>query len=252
MMELVMRQADLAAALVDPAQAIPPGLVSYRGDVDPKRFAVYRNNIHVGLVGVLSAKFPVCARLVGDDFFTAMARIYVADNKPVSPVMMQYGAGFPAFIAGFAAARTVPYLSDMARLEEAWSNAYNAQDAIPLSIGDLAGLDPDALSTLRLQRHPAATLVISPNPVGSIWSAHQAEGVAVRPDPEAVLVARPSLDVTVTVIPQADAGFLQHLYDGVAVGPAAAAALNDSDSFNFGRALVGLCALGAFSQSSSR
>lgn len=251
MMEQALRQAHLAAALVDPASAVPPGLVSYRGDVDPKRFAVYRNNIHVGLVGVLAAKFPVCARLVGDDFFTAMARVYVADNKPVSPVMMHYGKDFAAFVAGFAAARDVPYLADMATLEEAWSVAYNAEDVTPASIADLAGLAAEALPILHLHAHPGATLVRSNYPVGSIWSAHQVEGVRIQPGAETVLVTRPTLDVMVTIIPPADACFVEQLHGGADVGTAAAMAMNSSDSFDFGRALVGLCALGAFSQPSA-
>ena len=48
-------QARFAAALQDPALPVPPGVVSPRGDADPLRFAVYRNNVHVGLVGVLAA-----------------------------------------------------------------------------------------------------------------------------------------------------------------------------------------------------
>jgi hypothetical protein len=241
-------QAAFAAALVNPALPVPAGLVSPSGDSDARRFAVYRNNVHVGLVGVLAAKYPVCARLVGADFFTAMARLYVADHKPASPIMQHYGASFATFIEGFDPASAVPYLADMARLEAAWSIAYNAADMVPMSITVLATIDQAALPELRLAAHPAAGLIHSAFPVGSIWSAHQAEGVAVRPGAEAVLVSRPALEVMVTVIPQADALFLHHLFAGAALGVAAAAATGLSDAFDVGRALVGLCNLGAFAQ----
>ncbi len=34
-----------------------------------RRFAVYRNNVAVGLIRALEARFPVTRRLVGDAFF---------------------------------------------------------------------------------------------------------------------------------------------------------------------------------------
>ncbi|MVS97426.1 DNA-binding domain-containing protein [Devosia marina] len=243
-----VRQTDFAAALVDPARAVPPGIVSYRCDSDPKRFAVYRNNVHVGLVGVLAAKFPVCAQLVGEEFFTAMARIYVADRKPTSPIMMHYGAEFPAFISDFVGARSVPYLSDMAALEQAWSVAYNAADAGPVTLAEIAAIDLDNLPDLTLTPHPASGLLRSDYPTGSIWAAHQAPGVKVRSGAEAILVTRPAMDVKVTVIPTADAAFAQDLLRGAAVGDAIERVLIGQSEFDFGRALVGLCSLGAFSQ----
>jgi len=241
------QQARFAAAVQDPAQPVPDGVISYRGDADPLRFAVYRNNVHVGLVGVLASKFPVCAQLVGDDFFTAMARIYVADHKPATPVMMAYGADFPDFIASFDNARSVPYLADIARLEEAWAIAYNADDQEPLVIAQLAGLEPQSLLQTQLHAHPACSLIISTFPVGTIWSAHQASGITVRPGAETVLLTRPQADVKVTVIPAADAAFLARLLRGEAIGAAAAAVLETHASFDLAQALSGLCALGAFS-----
>jgi hypothetical protein len=249
MMEhLPVRQSDFAAALLDPTLAVPSGVVSHRGDSDSKRFAVYRNNVHVGLLGVLAARFPVCARLVGEDFFMAMARIYVAQHKPISPIMMHYGDAFPTFIAGFAAARSVPYLSDVASLEAAWSVAYNAADIATLGLAELAGTDSAGLSALGLQRHPATGLVRSNFPVGSIWSAHQSEGVAVRAGSEAVLISRPTLDVKVTVIPVSDAAFVSDLFAGVSIGFAAERTLITYPDFDLPRALAGLCLLGAFSK----
>lgn len=241
-------QSDFVAALVDPTRAVPRGIISYRGDSDPKRFAVYRNNVHVGLVGVLAAKYPVCSQLVGEEFFTAMARIYVADNKPASPIMMLYGADFSDFISSFAAARSVPYLSDMAALEQAWSAAYHAADSQPLTLTEIADIDPNALPDVQMRPHPAAGLVRSKYPVGSIWSAHQAPGGTIKPGAEAVLITRPALDVRVTVIPGADAAFADALFRGVAIGDAVEHTMTNHPLFDFGRALAGLCSLGAFSR----
>ena len=251
-MSIVVGQEAFAAAVLDPTLPVPAGVVSYRGDADEKRFAVYRNNVHVGLVGVVAAKYPVCATLVGEEFFTAMARLYVASHKPTSPIMMHYASDFAAFIEGFEGARSVPYLADVARLEQAWSVAYNARDEQPLSIGHLASLAAEDLGSFGLAAHPAAALVRSAYPIGSIWSAHHAAGVAVRPGAESVLVSRPGAEVNVTVIPSADAGFCGELLSGATIAAAAAHTLDQHPDFDFGRALVGLCSIGAFSSSTRK
>ena len=37
------------------------------GAPDARRFAVYRNNVAVGLIGALEARYPVSRRIAGDD-----------------------------------------------------------------------------------------------------------------------------------------------------------------------------------------
>jgi Putative DNA-binding domain len=242
----LVTQAEFAAALTDPGRAIPPGITSRRGGVDAKRFAVYRNNVHVGLTGVLAARYPVCLQLVGEAFFTGMARLYVAKHKPISPVMMIYGDDFPAFIAAFPGAQSVPYLPAVAELERAWSWAYNAADACPTSLSEIDAAASNGLDDLTLLRHPAAAVVASQYPAGSIWSAHQALGVTIPERAEAVLITRPQMEVKVTVIPAADAAFAGYLFDGQAIGTAADRTCDAFEDFDAGQALIGLCSLGAF------
>jgi hypothetical protein len=108
-----------AAALVDPRRPAPAGTRGREATSDQRRFAVYRNNIAVSLIASLAARYPVTRRLVGEDFFHKTAWAYVAANKPQSPVLIHYGQGFPAFIARFEPARDMPYLTDVACLENA-------------------------------------------------------------------------------------------------------------------------------------
>lgn len=235
------------AALVDPLAPVPANTVSPRGTVDPLRFAVYRNNVHVGLVNALAAKFPVTRRVVGEAFFAGMARTYVGRSKPQSPLLALYGADFPEFAGGFPNTEALPYLSDLARLEALWSESYNAAEAPALSIAGLAALPPEALGDRRLVPHPAARLLVSDFPVGSIWGAHQVEPVAPIQtwQAEAVLLARPDAQVGVHILPPQDVPFIAALLAGQALGDAAGAATDPA--FDFGTALVGLLSLGAFS-----
>ena len=60
--------------------APPPAMTHGRmGAPDARRFAVSsQRNVTVGLIGALEARYPVSRRIVGDDFFRAIARIYVS------------------------------------------------------------------------------------------------------------------------------------------------------------------------------
>jgi len=241
-------QDAFARAVTDPESALPEGITSRRGEADPTRFAVYRNNVMVGLTKTLEKRFPVVRRLVGEDFFAGMARAYVRSELPSSPVMFDYGDSFADFIAAYAPAAGVPYLADVARVEAAWTRAYHAEDATALTVADLAAIPVDELGAARLTRHPAAELVRSAHPAGSIWAAHQAETVAPPREwtGEAVLVTRPVMDVSVRVVPARDAAFAEALLVGKTLGEAADAALEEHRDFDFGSALVGLVSLGAF------
>ena len=128
------RQQAFASALLDSNLPAPQGLVGPDGVQSERRFTVYRNNVFVGLTEALRAGFPCTARLVGEEFFMAMARIFAAAHPPGSPVLLHYGAEFPDFIASFPPAASLPYLADVARIERAATEAYHERDEAPLQI----------------------------------------------------------------------------------------------------------------------
>ncbi|WP_196257904.1 DNA-binding domain-containing protein [Pelagibacterium limicola] len=241
-------QARFAGAVLDPEAPVPGGVGCVRGEADPLRFAVYRNNVHAGLVSALLAGFPAVARVVGEAFFSSMARAYVAQAKPRSPVMMFYGEDFSDFIAEFPPAAGLPYLPDLARLEYLCTQSYHAADAAVLDMRALAEIGEADLAETVLRLHPAARLLASPYAVGSIWSVQRGgQGRKVAADRrETVLITRPRAEVRLTVVPEQDVAFIEALNAGATLGTAAEAALAADGRFDFGRALAGLCALGAF------
>lgn len=239
---------DFASALLDPARGTAVGTTTARGSADPARFNVYRNNVFVGLTRALERRFPIVRRLVGEEFFAGMARVYAGREKPASPLMFQYGDGFPDFIARFRPAAGLAYLPDVARIEAAWTRAYHAAEIEPLDLGTLAALSQD-IGRCRLAAHPSATLLSSAYPAASIWSENQsAEPSSVSFRPETVLVVRPVEQVSVHILPAGDRGFIEAIYSGASLGEAAAAAAQDNPNFEFGTTLVGLTALGAFAE----
>ena len=96
-------ESQFAAAMLDPAVPVPDAVTAWN-DAVQSRFAVYRNNVTVGLVEALRKRFPVCERLVGEEFFAAMAREFVRGAPPRSPLLYLYGDALADFILAARAA----------------------------------------------------------------------------------------------------------------------------------------------------
>jgi hypothetical protein len=232
------------AALGDPSAA-PPAMTRGRlGATDVRRFSVYRNNVAVGLIGALEARYPASRRIVGDDAFRVMARAYVRARKPRSPVMIAYGEDFPEFVVACAGAE--PCLADVARLENAWVQAYHAEDEAAATVGDLADLSPEVLPEARIAFHASARLLRFSTPAASIWaSAQGGKGPAapVAGTAEDALITRPDADVRVRILPPQGYDFALKLRQGATLIEAALAL--DDPAFDFGTRLVGLVESGA-------
>ena len=218
--------AAFTRALLDPAAPPPAGLKAWHGGETTRRFAVYRNNVIVSLTDALEQRFPVCARLVGDEFFRAMARVYVRQHPPRSPILADYGEDFPGFVAAFEPARDLPYLPDVARLEYAIGRAYHAADAAPLAIEAIKSIPSECLDSVAISVHPSLRLVASRHPIVSIWRTNMVDANPSDVDltrAEDALVIRPRLDVEVEFLPPGGLAFMRALASEGTLGAAAAA-----------------------------
>ncbi len=226
----------MAAALLDPDHPGP-------GD---SRFAVHRNNVVAGLIKVLGETYPAVKALVGDAFFNAAAACFVRAHPPTNPVLILWGGAFPDWITTFPPAAPVPYLGCVARLEWAWSEAFNAGEAQPLPAAALAAIPENALTAVRMSFHPSVRLVSSRFPVASLWAdvtrrrpQDETTGPIDLAKAETALIARPADVVTVRALPPAAATFLDALQQGLSLGEAVQAGLAMPD-FDLEAQLAGL------------
>jgi hypothetical protein len=234
MQTLLDVQDEFADALLSAATPVPSGLKGASVRRADRRFAVYRNNVAVSLIDALGARFPVVKRLVGDEFFSAMAHEFVLREPPLSPLLIHYGETFPAFIEAFDAAEPLPYLADVARLEYARGRAYHSADVEPLPRAAFAALPAGGIGAARVTLHPSVGIIASRFPVLSIWEVNQDQAVRAVPHwgDEAVVVARPFLEVeTQLLLPGSDV-FLLALQKGATIGEAAERAAATTSEFN--------------------
>lgn len=219
-----MSQSAFARALLDPEAAVPAGILGPDGIPAPKRFSVYRNNVALSLTRALEAAFPTVRKLVGDEFFAAMAGVFLRAHPPRSRMLMLYGEEFPALLEAFQPVAHLGYLPDVARLDQALRESYHAADSVPLgevAFQRLLGAD---LAGLRLRLAPSLRLVRSRWPVWSIWAAHAENGPPPRPGPEDALVLRREFDPRPLLLPAGGGAFVAALLQGNPVGAAVDAA----------------------------
>lgn len=104
-----------------------------------KRLAVYRNGFYKSCVDALAANFPMCEKVLGNDDFRKIARLYVDRFPPEQGTLVGYGQQFPEFIDHFinnnefenkdrfefvqakqSVSNSYTHLADIAHLDYAW------------------------------------------------------------------------------------------------------------------------------------
>lgn len=185
---------DLAAFQRDFAEALlsdePAASFQWQG------FAVYRNTSARGAVEALRASFATVNELLGEDGFTLAALEFRREQQPAGPVMSDYGAGFPAWLAGQPWTCELPYLADVARLDWLWLESFLAAgaDALPRQYG----------ANSRIALHPATRFAWLATPALTIWQAHREPEGFDQLEPawreEGALFTRPGLCVRVEAI----------------------------------------------------
>lgn len=193
------------------------------------RFDVYRNNMASSLIDALAALYPVCQRLVGEEFFRAMARAYLDRSMPDKASLIGFAPDFAGFLVGFEPARSLPYLPDVARLEHAWHKVYHGEDASPVTASDLQAYVDEhgeaALEKLELALVPAYQLLMSPYPVSRIWEANQPDEsgelkISDEDRNERIFVVRPQATVEVRRVSPGAFAFLCAVQGSVSLGRA--------------------------------
>ena len=241
-------QDEFAAALMNPHLPAPRRVIDPMGEPSQKRFGVYRNNVVLGLVEALREVFPVACRIVGSEFFDAVARLYALRNPPQSPILLDYGVGFAEFVEAFEPADGVPYLGDVCRIEKAWLEAYHASEAEPASWEVLNRVSTGGTSRVHLALHPSLRVVRSRFPALTIWSSNIEGGipipVAFDAGGEDVLIARPQASVEVRGLSRGEMEFIQALLQSATISSAAERAQASEPTFSLSAALEGLVAAG--------
>jgi hypothetical protein len=213
----------------------------------PSRLGVYRHHVHHSLAAALAATYSTVQTLVGADFFRGLAQAFVRQSLPTQPVLSEYGAGLPDFVASYAPARDLPYLADVARLDWALNCAFHAPHVEGLTASDLSAIEMDRLPSMSLSLAPGAAVIVSRHPLDRIWLASQPGGDAAPVDLDSggarLLVMRRLDDAAFVELMSAEAVFVAALIEGRPIEAASEAAFQADSAFDLSTVFARLLGL---------
>jgi Putative DNA-binding domain len=145
LMQALFRRSDTVAGA---AQPMDVGMTAYR------------NNGSLNASRAMSLMFPAVYALLGEEDFYPLAQLHWLAQPPQHGDWAQYGGEFGNWLAAENPGGVVdalPFLPDLARLDDALSRCQDAADA-PAQLSTLALLEQDP-STLRMVLHPSVAVL---------------------------------------------------------------------------------------------
>jgi hypothetical protein len=243
-------QAEMAAYLVSGDDADILGSIVSDAIAAPARLRIHRHQLYESLATALAGTFSTVQQLVGDAFFRAMARAFIAQALPAQPVLSEYGEGFPAFVDTYEPARGLPYLADVARLDWALNLAFHSPMGERLTAADLSAIPDEQLPSTKVGLAPGTSVIHSTYPLDRIWSASQpGTSIATVDLGEGgicLLVLRRPDDASFVALTEAEAVFVASLAIGASLEDAALAPFANDAGFDLSVTFRRLLDLGVF------
>ena len=209
---------------------------------------IYREQYFLRHVGALREDFESLAALLGEDGFDALARAYLSAHPPTSFTLRDLGHALPAFVAERAPWRDDALVADMARLEWAFVDAFDAADAPKIELAAIASMPEDAWPLARVRLHPSVQLVEMAHvaedyrsQARKLLAGEISELPRPEPGPRYIVVFRGSEKLKYIDVDRGAFALLAALRDGHALGDACerAAATAEMTEQTFQEALGG-------------
>ena len=185
------------------------------------QFGVYGNAYRARLRGALRDNFEVLPLVMGDESFDALANAYIAAHPSNHYSLRWFGHRLCAFMAANEALVDHPAMLDLARLEWALRNAFDAAPAALLTPAELGVVPAQDWAALRLTLHPSVQLLDLQWAVGPIWHALKSGQDELEP-PEALdhhtLVWRRGMNTQWKSLTATESDFVQCLQAGRTFG----------------------------------
>lgn len=135
------------------------------------RLAIYYDAYRLRLLEALASNYPVLRAWIGEDEFENIGIAYVAAYPSRHFSIRWFGHLLPEFLATTPPWDDKSILAEMAALEWALSEAFDAEDATVIGVEDMAAIPAPAWPGMRLQLHPSAQRLDLHWNVPIIWKA---------------------------------------------------------------------------------
>jgi hypothetical protein len=133
-----------------------------------EQLEVYREQFWLRHTSSLVEDFPGVGGILGQADWERLVESYLHAHTPQSWTLRELGRHFPEHVASFEGLPHRELCRDMARLEWAFIELFDAAECAPLDLGKLASLPPNTLETGRLVLAPALRLMSVSFPVADL------------------------------------------------------------------------------------
>lgn len=173
-------QAQVQAYLQGPdAQPNPALQVSLLGSTAlsaEQGLAIYHNAYRARLLEALRGDYPAVHGWLGDEEFDALALAYLRAHPSQHFSLRWLGAKLADFIDGYLIPAQAAPLSELARLEWAFTLAFDAPEGQPLSLAQMAQLPAVAWPTLQVRLLPSVQWLVCRHNSLALWRACKEQG----------------------------------------------------------------------------
>ena len=146
------------------------------------RLDIYANMYFYRLLDCLAEDFPKVLAALGAARFHNLITDYLLRHPSEHPSLRHLGRRLPEFLASHPLAAEFPWASDLARLDWARADLFDALDAVPLSRDALARLPQDRAGEARFSIVPAFALLRFEHEVVRYWRRLEESDVEGRDD----------------------------------------------------------------------
>lgn len=194
MKNLATFQDEFQRAVVDGDETVLEDITDSSKENRRVLLGVYQNAYVMRLIEFLENDYDKLHGVLGDDQFDEMARAYIASYPSQTRNARWYGARLPEFLRETALYKDTPLLHDMAGLELALTDVFDAEDAAILELSDLSAIAPEDWAGLTFIPHPATRRLDHSTNASDVWSALHNEKTPPAPEslkePRRVIVYR--------------------------------------------------------------
>ncbi len=180
-----------------------------------ERLDVYANMYFFRLRDVLAEDFARTSAVLGEARWHNLVTDYLLAHPPTRWSLRWAGEALPEFLRGHAYGAERPWLADVAALEWARNEAFQAGDAGPMRVEDLVNVHPEVWPTLTFGAVPGTVLVSSRWDLEGWWGSGGTEPPAEAPGGQLLLVWRdPDDDGHHEALPADDVEPVRRLFAG--------------------------------------
>jgi hypothetical protein len=134
-------------------------------------FDVYRNGYVLRLIEILEKDYPQLRSLLGLDRFDILARGYIAANPSHVRNARWFGNALPQYLETANGYRRRPVLAEIAAIEAALNDAFDAPDSTTVIAADMGCVPPEDWERLVFQFHPSVRILACRTNAARIWMA---------------------------------------------------------------------------------